>query len=175
MNDFLQIPCIADYILQGLTNGTLCAFSCAKMSAVTAHVGTVGETVHTVMKNGLEETVNRVSADSQTGHPDWIVTNPNGERYVISDAVFREKYVADPDTADRFIAAGKAVTGVRTNENICFTAPWGEMQYIAAGGVLIVNGKDDIYGIQPEEFAQTYRILPEQPADLTRQTIALLQ
>ena len=44
----------------------------------------------------------------------------------------------------------------------------------AAGGILIVNGKDDIYGIQPEEFAQTYRILPEQPADLTRQTIALL-
>ena len=60
------------------------------------------------------------------------------------------------------------------DENISFEAPWGEEMRIAAGGVLILNGAQDIYGIQAEEFASTYRVLPPQ-TDTLQKVLALLQ
>ena len=44
------------------------------------------------MKNGLEETRNVVKVDEKTGNPGWVVTNPDGEEYIIEDSVFQKKY-----------------------------------------------------------------------------------
>ena len=52
-----------------------------KVSYVTARAGIPGEVIKTVLKNGLEETLNHVRADAESGHPDWVVTNPSGEEY----------------------------------------------------------------------------------------------
>ena len=174
MSEFKKIDRIADYVLQGLTQQRLFVFLCAKTSAVTAKVGTVGQYVRTVMQNGMEETVNCIATDRETGHPDWIVTNPTGECYVVRDSVFRDKYIPDGETIGRFLSKGKPVAGVRIDENISFEAPWGEEMRIAAGGVLILNGAQDIYGIQAEEFASTYRVLPPQ-TDTLQKALALLQ
>lgn len=40
-------------------------------------------------------------------------------------------------------------------------APWGEKMNIEKGGYLVVNAPDDIYGIQLQEFNNTYKTAEE--------------
>ena len=42
--------------------------------------------------------------------------------------------------------------------SVAFEAPWGEAMFIKEGGVLVHGGGKDVYGIQPDEFDQTYTI-----------------
>lgn len=53
-----------------------------KFARVHAEQGKVGQEIVTVMKNGLVETKNVVKEDPETGEPDWIITNPDGENIV---------------------------------------------------------------------------------------------
>ncbi len=77
--------------------------------------------------------------------------------------VTREKFVAKYD-AEHPIAdgvykpAGGEQTFVKVTDDICFTAPWGEVQNIISGGYLNVTDPKDVYGIAAEEFAETYTI-----------------
>ena len=35
--------------------------------------------------------------DPETDEPDWIVTNPDGEQYIVPDKTFRKKYEVEVD------------------------------------------------------------------------------
>ncbi len=48
---------------------------------------------------------------------------------------------------------------VELQENVRFQAPWGEEMRIRAGGVLVIKDSGDIYGIQREEFQDTYEYI----------------
>lgn len=126
-----------------------------KSGIIHAVNGTPGERIVTVLKNGLEETENTVGTDAETGVPDWIVTAPTGERYIVKDAVFREKYKPAPDEFGAFIPIGKPIEAVQIHKNIRFIAPWGEEQRLLAGGFLILD-PGGIYGVAEEEFLKTY-------------------
>ena len=128
-----------------------------KFARIKAEQGKVGQVIVTVMKNGLEETKNVVKEDAETGEPDWIVTNPDGEKYCVPDKTFRKKYEIADEKEGIYKPKGGAVKAVQIEENISFVAPWGEQMNIAKGGYLIVNGPKDIYGIQLEEFNNTYK------------------
>ena len=108
------------------------------------------------MANGLKETKNTVTVD-ENGCPGWVVTNSTGEQYIVSDSVFRNKYERIVGTEDKFKPIWNPITAVQIDENICFTAPWGEIQNLVAGGYLVFNKEfNDIYGIQEDEFNKTY-------------------
>lgn len=151
---FKEIENIKDYARQLGASGAE-AHMYAKFARIRAVQGVAGQEVVTKMKNGLEETKNVVELDSETKQPGWIVTNPAGEQYIIPDKTFRKKYEMEtPDGV--FKPKGGVQWFTQVQEDISFKAPWGEQMNIKAGGYLNITNPDDIYGIQPEEFEQTY-------------------
>lgn len=127
-----------------------------KVAKVNAVRGQLGQKVITKMKNGLDETENFVKINSETGEVDWIVTNPSGEQYIVSHSTFKEKYELVADENGFHKAKGGIVKAVQIDESIAFLAPWGAEMKIAKGGFLVVSNFDDIYGIQLDEFNETY-------------------
>ncbi len=123
----------------------------AKDVTIQARPATPGEEITTVMKDGHVETKNIAKPG------DMVVTNPGGEQYIVSGEKFPKKYV--PTDADGvFKPAGGPAKIELVDHNISFKAPWGEDMKIKAGGVLVNNGNGDIYGIQPDEYKQTYKL-----------------
>ncbi len=158
-NEFKEINNIKEYLTKGLEGGRFESRVYQKSGEITARIGKIGEEILTVMANGLQETKNTVTAD-ENGHPGWVVTNSTGEQYIVSDSVFKKKYERIDDTDDRFKPIWKPITAAQIDENICFVAPWGETQNLIAGGYLVFNKDyDDVYGIQQEEFNETYDLI----------------
>lgn len=159
-----KIDAIYDYVKSGIQEGSLIPLEATKVASVQARRGILGETVKTIIKSDTEEafkeTVNVVKKDKDTGELDWVVTNPDGEKYVVADVDFREKYdkAMDIPESDIYNPVGNPVLVVKINEDILFKAPWDEDMQIKSGGFLVLAKKDDIYGIQEAEFHNTYRV-----------------
>ncbi len=155
--NFRKIENIKEYLTEGLKNGKFQSRTYQKSGEITARIGIIGEEILTVMANGLQETKNTVIAD-ENGRPGWVVTNPTGEQYIVSYSVFQKKYERISGTKDKFKPIWNPITAVQVDENVCFTAPWGEKQNLTAGGYLVFNECfDDVYGVQKEEFIKTYK------------------
>ncbi len=169
-----KIDNIAEYVKEGIKSGRLTVDEVAKFARIHARQGTVGEKVATIMKSGLNETNNTVKLDEKTGEPGWIVTNPNGEEYVVEDSTFKKKYELDPEDPSQYKPVGGPVLSSPINENIEFDAPWGEPMKIEAGGSLILNSPNDIYGIQKEEFEGTYASTGKDKTECLKEAISML-
>ena len=124
-----------------------------KSVKVKARKGTVGEQIITKMADGLVETTNEVKNEG-----DWIITNPTGEEYIIKKETFEAKYNLTPNDMGEYTPKPSPQKFLKINEDISFTASWGEKMNIAAGGYLNVSGIEtgDVYGIQKDEFKKTY-------------------
>ncbi len=157
-NNFLEIENIKKYVEKIVKEKGIIPSKYVKATTIKAVQGVVGEKISTIMSNGLHETDNIVTLDENTGNPGWIVTNATGEKYIISDSVFCSKYEPIVGSNDTFKPKGKPILAIQINENISFTAPWGETQNIASGGYLVISNMNDIYGIQEEEFNKTYKV-----------------
>lgn len=173
--DFKEIKNIGAYVVDRIRNRGDLASQFKKTVYVHARRGIPGETIRTVMKSGLTETVNTVNADPDTNAPDWVVKNPGGEMYVVTDKVFCEKYTAVPGEEGLFEPVGKPVIAVRADENIRFDAPWGEEIRLISGGWIIIASAQDIYAVQQEEFEQTYQPCDCDARVITAQVLALLE
>lgn len=90
------------------------------------------------------------------GPGDWIVTNPGGEEYVIRAEKFAKLYEPKEGEPGLFVSKGVPVRAVRTEKNITFIAPWGEMQSVREGGYVIDNNGER-YGIDRKAFTDTYK------------------
>lgn len=153
---FKKVDNIAEYVREGIKSGRLTVEEVAKFARIQARQGTLGEEVVTKMANGLEETRNSVKLDEKTGEPGWVVTNPDGEQYIVEDSTFKKKYEIDPENPAQYKPKGGPVLSSPINEHIEFEAPWGETMRIECGGSLVLSGPNDIYGIQKDEFEHTY-------------------
>lgn len=119
-----------------------------KCAMVTARVAAAGEEIVTIV-DGTEETRNVANAG------DYVVRNPGGEEYIVEKAKFEGRYEMVAGAENTYRPSGAPVRAVPLAENVRFLAPWGEEQFINAGGFLL-NNADDIYGIQKQEFLDTY-------------------
>ncbi|NNG03972.1 MAG: hypothetical protein HKM95_07705 [Inquilinus sp.] len=119
-----------------------------KCASVTARVAQAGEEIVTIV-DGTQETRNVANAG------DYVVRNPGGEEYIVEKAKFEGRYALVAGTTDTYLPSGPPVMAVPLAENVRFLAPWGEEQFINAGGFLL-NNAGDIYGIQKREFLETY-------------------
>ncbi len=173
--DFKKVDNITEYVREGIKSGRLTVDKVEKFARVHARQGTLGEEVITKMANGLEETKNTVKADEKTGNPGWIVTNPDGEEYIVDDSVFQKKYEIDPENAEQYKPKGGPVLSATVDEDIEFNAPWGEPMKIEAGGSLILSGPEDIYGIQKSEFENTYASTERNKFETLREAKILLE
>lgn len=146
----IHIPDIKEYVKGQLRTQPIVLF--AKTARVSARKGFPGEEIITKMKDGLTETKNIV----QKG--DMVITNPDGEQYVMPAETFLKKYEIDTDHPEQYRPKGGAQEFIFVKDDISFTAPWGEQMLIKAGGMLNITGREkgDIYGIQRDEFKRTY-------------------
>ncbi len=171
---FKRIDNISEYVKEGIKSGRLTVDEVAKFARIQARQGTLGEEIITKMANGLEETRNTVKEDEKTGEPGWIVTNPDGEEYIVEDSAFKKKYEIDPENPSQYKPKGGPVLSSKINEHIEFDAPWGETMKIEAGGSLILSGPEDIYGIQKAEFENTYASTGKDKKEALKEAISLL-
>jgi len=142
---------IQEYVSEQLETG-LKPQLYAKTARIQARKGFPGEEIITIMKDGHTETKNIVKKG------DMVVTNPDGEQYIISGDTFSKKYEIDPNNPKQYRPKGGAQEFIPVQEDITFTAPWGEEMNIKKGGMLNISGREtgDIYGIQKDEFEKTY-------------------
>lgn len=171
---FKKVDNIAEYVREGIKSGRLTVEEVAKFARIQARQGELGEEVVTKMANGLEETRNAVKLDGKTGEPGWIVTNPDGEQYIVEDSVFKKKYEIDPENPAQYKPKGGPVLSSPINEHIEFQAPWGETMRIECGGSLVLSGPNDIYGIQKDEFEHTYASTGKDKKESLREALSLM-
>lgn len=153
---FKKIENIKEYVQTGIDIGMIKPDRYVKSTTIKARKGIVGEKISTITSNGVHETDNIVSKD-QNGNVDWVVTNITGEKYIIKDSVFSEKYESVEGTGDVFRPKGNPILAGKINESISFVAPWGENMNLVSGGYLVFTDMNDIYGVQEEEFKRTYK------------------
>ena len=144
---------IRKYVEKCLAEGKSSA-KYVKITPIKARRGLVGEHIITRMADGYIESEFYIKNSD-----DYVVTNPNGEEFVVSNEAFQERYVPDPEKEGVYIPRSLPQEMLPLDEDVEFTAPWGKVMRIRAGGVLNITRKDEgyIYGIQPTEFAQTYK------------------
>lgn len=135
-----------------------------KSAIVAARRTETVEHLSTVLSNGTVETTREVPAG------EWIVTNPGGEEYAITDEKFQSRYEAIGDgqyQATGIIRAFKNPTG----GDVEIMAPWGEMQYgdancwFATGTDGELNPTKDCYIIGGDELKDTYKSYSENPQE----------
>ena len=173
MEDFKRVD-VLTYVKEGIENGTMVPKTAEKFARIAARQGTVGESVisWTVDSEGneVEEKVDKVELDPETGEPGWIVTkvDDNGEviidnnnhpnQWIISDSVFRKKYEQDLTNPGVFKPKGGPQLFVKITENITLNQ-WGKDENIAAGGYINITDPNDMYGISQRDFEDTYRFV----------------
>ena len=83
-----------------------------------------------------------------------IVTNPDGEEYVIASL---EKFNAKYEKCDGGFRAIDGVKKFRECEEDCIiSTSWGEEQVIPEGSMFCVEWENDIYGVTNAAFESTY-------------------
>lgn len=83
---------------------------------------------------------------------DAIVTRTPGDTYVVTAEAFAKNFETDPVNPGQYRSKnfGRAV---QVREDSVIAAPWGEDQYIKAGGVIYRNGaSNEVYGNQQHSF-----------------------
>lgn len=171
--DYNTVTDILKYVQMNLMTENCQIKEVAKFARISAEQGVLGETIITTMKSGLEETTNTVKAD-ENGNTDWVVTNPDGEKYIVNNSVFQKKYEIDLQNPNVYKPKGGPVLAMQLNENIAFLAPWGEIMKINQGGYLILSGPSDIYGIQESEFNNTYANTEKNPKTALQEALNLM-
>lgn len=151
-----KIKNIGQYVREQIIKSDSIIYKASKTATVTAVQGKLGEHITTVMKDGHKETDNIVKKDRLTGQLDWIITNPDGERYVMPDAIFKQKYKLI--TKNIYKRKRNNVIVLQIKENISFITCWGKEMKIKKNGFLVISSSRDIYGIQEKEFYNTYKI-----------------
>ena len=156
-----HIKNINDYVRNLIENGAE-VISAKKTAVIQARQGTVGEVVTT----DIDKTTNVVKLDDETGRPGWVVTNPGGEEYIISDSKFSELYEAADKPGEY---AKKAIQLlVPCEKTVEFEPSWGGSFTIEAGGYFTINGYQEIAGIQKDAFEQTYIIISQSQKDVDK-------
>ena len=141
-----------------------------RVRAVQAGKDRVGQHLSTIMSDGHVEVKDAVIQDPT----DWIVTNPMGEAYIVKDAKFKKTYELNVGADGKHAPIGGVNHFISVPEDIEFMVPWGEGGSLIpfnlkAGGYLNVTDIDenldkkpiedlDIYGVQREEFNETYAL-----------------
>jgi fructose-1,6-bisphosphatase/inositol monophosphatase family enzyme len=91
---------------------------------------------------------------------DWLIATAAGGQYFLSDATFRDRYHAEPDGDGFHAPSPQPLPMVRITAPIRFRAPWGAMQYVPPGSVLVLK-HHDVYAIHGDSFAMSYQTLDD--------------
>lgn len=106
--------------------------------------------IDTILSDGTFETTNTLN------YGDWLVTNPGGESYSMSDKSFQKRYVHEKGDTYRAIGEVRAIQNP-FGKSVEIMAPWGEIQIGDANCWFAYSIVDDSsYIIGDKEFKETY-------------------
>ena len=147
-----------EYVQRLMENGQK-AKKFVKATPVMARKAKAGEVV---VSMAIDKNSNRLVEETRNvaQEGDWVIKNKLGEVYINTNETFHRLYGASELEGKRMPIATPR-TCIQIQDNISFMASWGEQQNIMKGGWLNIDNMDKIYGINPEEFAQTH--VPYQP------------
>jgi len=151
---FEKIDRKAPEIMEALANAQVFK----KQGQVNARPAVVGEGITTTLESGAKETENT----AQEG--DWIMTNPSGEQYIISEKKFFGRYEA---TSEDGVYKAKGSCRAVVNpfgKPIEIMASWGSPQTGGADCMIAETCDEDgsnmggePYLIDADAFAKTYK------------------
>lgn len=129
-----------------------------KYGRVQARQALPGEKIETILPSGITETVNTAL------EKDWVVTNPSGERYIVSEEKFLRRYKPSQEKGT-YDAIGycRAISNY-FNQPVKIMASWGELQTGDENCMIAIvcdeNGDMDgePYIIDGTEFNKTYKL-----------------
>lgn len=129
-----------------------------KQGQVRARAAKIGETITTKLASGAKET------DNTAKEGDWIVINPSGEMYIISEKKFFGRYEATIEPGV-YKAKGSCRAIVNPfNEPIEIMASWGSPQTGGSNCMIADTCNEDgsnmggePYLIDADAFAETYK------------------
>lgn len=98
----------------------------------------------------------QVVTDEHVARGDMLVTNPDGEQYIVKGPKFQKIYTQVSDGV--YKPQGETKAFLTTTTNICFKASWGEVQFAPKGSKLCVSDLGDIYSVTDSAFDATYEI-----------------
>lgn len=175
MENYIKVE-VANYVKQGIENGTMVPREAKKFARIIARQGTVGETVisWSVDSNGneIQEKIGQIQIDPQTNKPGWIVTkvdeegniiidnNGHPNQWIIEDKTFNDKYEIDSENPELYKPKGLPQIFVQITDNIILNQ-WGSDMKIADGGYINITNVNDMYGISQRDFEDTYRFTDE--------------
>jgi len=88
---------------------------------------------------------------------DWIITNPDGEQYVLPNERFIKKY--KPSGNNKFISIEETKQFSQITENICFLNLQGNWRFVTKGSYICTSvDPKKTYGITNSAFNSTYKI-----------------
>lgn len=128
-----------------------------KSVIVDARKTTKEEKLDTILASGVHETSRIVPIGS------WVITNPGGEEYAVSEEKFLSRYEANGDGRWRAKGVIRAFRNP-TGEDVEIMAPWGEPQYgdkdclFATSLINETEISNDRYIIGGTELADTYEL-----------------
>ena len=160
------------YVEEGLRDGRLQKVKAAKFGRILAERGTVGQEVisWSVNADGTENDEKRAKIESS--EDEWIFTkaDDNGEpvvdenghlnQWIAKNKVLDDKYEADPEHPGAYKPKGQAQDFVKTDQPMTLVQ-WGEEYKLPEGSMINVTDPEKPYGINPRDFADTYRIIDE--------------
>ena len=126
---------------------------------VRARIAVDGEKIETILASGAKETVNIAKKG------DWIMTNPGGERYIISETKFFNRY--EPTEKDGVYQAKGYCRAIKNpfGKPIEIMASWGEKQNgdenCLFADICDLNGENmggEPYIIEAKAFEETYKV-----------------
>jgi hypothetical protein len=126
-----------------------------KRSPIKGRLAVPGERIVTVLPNGIEETVNVAKAG------DVVVTNPDGESYILPEPTYRRRYGELGDAVCPTRAFCRAIINPH-EKPIEIDAPWGAPEFGGADCLIADDCEENgvIYGepylIDATAFAHTY-------------------
>lgn len=168
--DFEVIENTAEELNKIADSKVIYAKKTAVVQARKAKEGEVVDTRPRVSVNGklytFSETKQVVTAD-KVANGAVIVTNPDGEEYLIAS---QEKFDAKYQSCDGgYQAIGDVLPFRIAKEDCAIQTSWGETQYVLKGSALNVANNDDIYSITNCAFEKTYEIQKIQNLEIGRE------
>ena len=145
---------ILDYVLRLKFNGIEAKYY-ARFEKIKARQGKFLEVIENKSSDGMIVKKEYVTRDNVNNKLDWIITLDSGRQVLMRDSLFTKKYKVFDEKQGLYISKD-VEKFVQIDDNIEFSAPWGEVLRFEKGDYLNITNTSKVYGIKKPQFKKYY-------------------
>ncbi len=158
--EIVEVLDIKQYLKNGILTGKLKPFFAVKTAGVSARKGKVGEIINSFTLEGNYSTTKTVFRTTN-GEIDWVVTNDEGESFVMDDASFKNSY-EETEVLNQYRPTGKEKLVVQVFEHIQFKNKFGNTFRILPWHFVVADDNNDFYELTPKALESHYKIVKKE-------------